>query len=85
MIDVTGCDVIAIDGKTARRSFKTRLRNSPLHAVSAWSCQHQLVLGQTAVDEKSNEITAIPALLSLLDIESSIIANHYDDARHAFR
>jgi len=58
--------IIAIDGKTARRSFKTKERNTALHSVSAWSCQHQLVLGQTAVDEKSNEITAIPALLNLL-------------------
>jgi predicted transposase YbfD/YdcC len=73
LIKFTGCDVIAIDGKTARRSFQTRERTNPLHAVSAWSCQHQLVLGQVAVDHKSNEITAIPELLSLLDIENSII------------
>lgn len=73
LIEVTGCDVIAIDGKTARRSFKTRERNCPLHAVSAWSSQHQLVLGQVAVDSKSNEITAIPELLNLLDIENSIV------------
>lgn len=73
LIKFTGCDVIAIDGKTARRSFQTRERTNPLHAVSAWSCQHQLVLGQVAVDQKSNEITAIPELLSLLDIENSII------------
>ena len=44
-----------------------------LHTASAWSCQHQLVLGQTAVNEKSNEITAIPELLSMLEIENSII------------
>ena len=73
LIKTTGADVIAIDGKTARRSFKTKERNTALHAVSAWSCQHQLVLGQIAVDEKSNEITAIPELLNLLDIENSII------------
>lgn len=73
LIQITNCDVIAIDGKTARRSFLTRERSSALHAVSAWSCQHQLVLGQIAVNEKSNEITAIPALLKLLDIENSII------------
>ena len=48
-------------------------RKNALHTVSAWSCQHQLVLGQTAVDAKTNEITAIPELLSLLDIENSII------------
>ena len=73
LIEKTGSDVIAIDGKTARRSFTTKGRNNALHTVSAWSCQHQLVLGQSAVDAKTNEITAIPELLSLLDIENSII------------
>ena len=73
IIESTGSDVIAIDGKTARRSFDTRERRNPLHAVSAWSSQHQLVLGQVAVDEKSNEISAIPRLLTLLDIENCII------------
>jgi predicted transposase YbfD/YdcC len=71
LVKVTGCDVI--DGKKARRSFTTKDRKNALHTVSAWSFQHQLVLGQTAVNEKSNEITAIPELLSMLDIENSII------------
>lgn len=73
LVKNTGCDVIAIDGKTARRSFTTKDRKNALHAVSAWSCQHQLVLGQVAVDSKTNEITAIPELLTMLDIENSII------------
>ena len=73
LIETTGCDVIAIDGKTARRSFATKDRKSALHTVSAWSCEHQLVLGQTAVDQKTNEITAIPELLTMLDIENTII------------
>jgi predicted transposase YbfD/YdcC len=73
LIEITGADIIAIDGKTARRSFTTNDRKSALHTVSAWSCQHQLVLGQTAVDRKTNEITAIPELLTMLDIENSII------------
>ena len=73
LIEVTGTDVISIDGKTARRSFQTKDRKTALHTVSAWSSQHKLVLGQTAVDNKSNEITAIPELLNLLDIENSII------------
>lgn len=73
LIEITGADIIAIDGKTARRSFTTKDRKSALHTVSAWSCQHQLVLGQTAVDSKTNEITAIPELLTMLDIENSII------------
>jgi predicted transposase YbfD/YdcC len=73
LVEETGCGVIAIDGKTARRSFSTKERKNALHTVSAWSCQHQLVLGQVAVDNKSNEITAIPELLTMLDIENSII------------
>ena len=73
LIKTTGCDVIAVDGKTARRSFSTKDRKNALHTVSAWSCQHQLVLGQTAVDAKTNEITAIPELLAMLDIENSIV------------
>ena len=73
LIKNTGCDVIAVDGKTARRSFSTKDRKSALHTVSAWSCQHQLVLGQVAVGNKTNEITAIPELLTMLDIENSII------------
>jgi predicted transposase YbfD/YdcC len=73
LLEGTGCDVIAIDGKTARRSFSTKDRKNALHTVSAWSCQHQLVLGQVAVDAKTNEITAIPELLAMLDIENSII------------
>ena len=73
LIQDTGAGVIAIDGKTARRSFTAKNRKNALHTVSAWSCQHQLVLGQVAVSEKTNEITAIPDLLTLLDIENSII------------
>ena len=73
LIDTTNCEVIAIDGKTARRSFDTRNRRNPLHSVSAWCCEHKLVLGQKAVNEKSNEITAIPELLSILEIENCII------------
>ena len=66
LVKNTGCDVIAIDGKTARRSFSTKDRKNALHTVSAWSCQHQLVLGQVAVGNKTNEITAIPELLTML-------------------
>lgn len=65
--------VIAIDGKTARGSFKTKSRKDALHMVSAWSCGHGLVLGQQRVDSKSNEITAIPKLLDLLDIKGSTL------------
>ncbi len=73
LLEDTGCDVIAINGKTARRSFSTKDRKNVLHTVSAWSCQHQWVLGQVAVDTKTNEITVIPELLAMLDIKNSII------------
>lgn len=66
-------DIIAIDGKTARRSFSTKDRKNALHMVSAWSCGHGLVLGQQKVDSKSNEITAIPKLLDLLDIKGCTV------------
>ena len=61
-------DVVAIDGKTLRGSFDTAAGQNPLHLVSAWATQARLVLGQVAVDAKSNEITAIPQLLELLDL-----------------
>ncbi len=51
-------DVIAIDGKSARRSFTTKERDNPLYMVSAWSCGNGIVLGQQKVNTKSNEITA---------------------------
>ena len=73
LVEITGCDVIAIDEKTARCLFSTKERKNALHTVSSWSCPHQLVLGQTSVDAKTNKITAIPELLTMLDIENSII------------
>jgi len=66
-------DVIAIDGKTARKSFTTKDRKNPLHMVSAWSCGNGIVLGQQKVDDKSNEITAIPELLDLLDVKGCTV------------
>lgn len=65
--------VIAIDGKALRRSFDKAGAKGAIHMVSAWSSEQNLVLGQTKVDEKSNEITAIPKLLDLLEIEGAII------------
>jgi predicted transposase YbfD/YdcC len=53
-------EVVAIDGKTVRRSFDRGREQSPLHLVSAWASTQGLVLGQRRVDDKSNEITAIP-------------------------
>ena len=66
-------EVIAIDGKTMKQSYDRKQSQKPLHIVSAWSASHQLVLGQKKVNNKSNEVTAIPALLELLGIEKSII------------
>src|SRR5262249_43105788 len=66
-------EVIAIDGKTLRGSFDTVAGQNPLHLVSAWATQARLVLGQVAVDQKSNEITAIPVLLELLDLQGCIV------------
>ncbi|MFL5284488.1 MAG: ISAs1 family transposase [Rhodopila sp.] len=66
-------EVVAIDGKTLRRSFDHGREQLPLHLVSAWASGQGLVLGQRCVDGKSNEITAIPALLEQLALQNSIV------------
>ncbi|HEV3082551.1 MAG TPA: ISAs1 family transposase [Gemmataceae bacterium] len=66
-------EVVAIDGKTLRGSFDTAAGQNPLHVVSAWACDARLTLGQVAVDAKSNEITAIPLLLELLDLKDCLV------------
>lgn len=68
-----GIKRIAIDGKVMRRSFDRATGKAALHLVSAWATQQHLVLGQVAVDSKSNEITAIPKLLELLDLSGAIV------------
>ena len=65
--------VVAIDGKTARRSHNRSIGKEAIHMVSAWATESQLVLGQIKVDDKSNEITAIPALLDLLELSGCIV------------
>ena len=65
--------VIAIDGKTLRRSHDAANGKKALHLVSAWADENRMVLAQVAVDEKSNEITAIPALLKLLDLQGCLV------------
>lgn len=65
--------VIALDGKTLRHSFDRAGGRGALHVVSAWAAENELVLGQVAVDTKSNEITALPALLRLLDVRGCIV------------
>jgi predicted transposase YbfD/YdcC len=71
--ELTGGEVIALDGKTIRHSFDTATGQSALHIVSAWATTSGVALGQIRVDEKSNEIKAIPKLLELLEIRGCIV------------
>src|ERR1700737_4302465 len=66
-------DVIAIDGRTLRRSYQKKGAKAPIHMVLAFAARQRLVLGQVKVAEKSNEIVAIPALLELIAIEGAIV------------
>jgi predicted transposase YbfD/YdcC len=71
--DLTQGQVIAIDGKTLRHSFDRASGRAAIHMVSAWASTNHLVLGQVKVDDKSNEITAIPKLLELLELSGCIV------------
>src|SRR5512147_2342858 len=64
---------IAIDGKAQRGSARRTVGRSALHVVSAWAVENRLTLGQVATDAKSNEITAIPELLELLDLKGAVV------------
>lgn len=66
-------EVVAIDGKALRRTFDRARGLGALHLVSAWATANGLALGQVAVDAKSNEITAIPQLLELLDLKGCVV------------
>lgn len=66
--DLSGGETVAIDGKTLRHSFDRAASKAAIHMVSAWANRNRLVLGQVKVDDKSNEITAIPKLLQMLDL-----------------
>jgi predicted transposase YbfD/YdcC len=68
-----GAEVVAIDGKSLRRSMDRGQGKSPIHMVSAWAQENRLVLGQVKVDEKSNEVTAIPELLRALKLAGCIV------------
>jgi predicted transposase YbfD/YdcC len=72
---LTGLDagIIAIDGKTLRRSYQEGGAKAPIHMVSAWSAGQNMVLGQVKVADKSNEITAIPRLLDMLTIKGAVV------------
>ncbi len=67
-------DLVAIDGKTSRRSHDRKRGQKALHLISAFATTSRLVLGQDAVDEKSNEITAIPALLQRIDLKGALVS-----------
>ena len=71
--DVTEGQLVSIDGKTVRRSHDRSIGKGAIHMVSAWASANRLVLGQTKVDERSNEITAIPELLRVLDVSGCIV------------
>ena len=66
-------EVVAIDGKTARRSYDRAGGKGAMHLVSAWAAQNTLTLGQVRTEEKSNEITAIPQLLRQLELQGCIV------------
>lgn len=69
----TPAEVIAIDGKTSRRSYQNKGSKDAIHIVSAFAARQRIVLGQVKVNEKSNEIVAIPALLDMLEIEGAVV------------
>jgi predicted transposase YbfD/YdcC len=73
VVEVSAGQVVAIDGKTLRGSGDTVLGKRAIHRVSAWASGNGLVLGQVKVDDKSNEITAIPALLPVLALKGCIV------------
>jgi predicted transposase YbfD/YdcC len=73
LVEATAGRLVAIDGKSLRHSFDTAAGKGALHLVSAWATANHLVLGQQAVDSKSNEITAIPELLKVLDLSGAIV------------
>ena len=70
---MTEGEVIAVDGKTLRRSFDKASSKAAIHMVSAWASKAGLVLGQIKTNEHSNEITAIPKLLEILSLQGCIV------------
>lgn len=71
--EITDGQVVAIDGKTLRRSFDAASSKAPIHMVSAWATANHISLGQVVTDAKSNEITAIPKLLEMLEIKGCLV------------
>jgi predicted transposase YbfD/YdcC len=73
VFQTTNSQVVAIDGKTLRRSHDRSSNKAAIHIVSAWASEYGITLGQVKTEEKSNEITAIPELLEVLDVKDSIV------------
>ena len=71
--EISDGQIVAIDGKTLRRSYDRASGKSAIHMVSAWASANHISLGQVVVDEKSNEVTAIPKLLQMLEIQGSLV------------
>jgi predicted transposase YbfD/YdcC len=71
--EITGGQLVAIDGKTLRRSFDAASSKAAIHMVSAWATANHISLGQVVVDAKSNEITAIPKLLEMLELSGALV------------
>jgi predicted transposase YbfD/YdcC len=71
--EISDGQVIAIDGKTLRRSYDAASGKAAIHMVSAWATANHISLGQVVVDEKSNEITAIPQLLEMLELSGALV------------
>ena len=69
----SGGEIIAIDGKTLRGSYDSASDRKAIHMINAWACRNNIILGQFKTDEKSNEITAIPELLKVLDLKGNIV------------
>jgi DDE_Tnp_1-associated/Transposase DDE domain len=73
VVQTVAGQLVAIDGKTLRRSYDRRSARAAIHMVSAWAAQNRVVLGQLKTAEKSNEITAIPELLRVLDVSGCLV------------
>jgi len=71
--EVTDGQIVAIDGKTLRRSYDRASSKAAIHMVSAWASANHISLGQVVVDDKSNEITAIPKLLQMLEVSGCVV------------
>ena len=76
VVPLSGGEIIALDGKTQRRSHDRKRGVKALHMVSAWACRNGVVLGQEKTQEKSNKITAIPQLLEKLELAGNIESFH---------